>query len=187
MTGGKTSSKQKILTAAEELSRETGPGHLSLDAVAMRAGVSKGGLLYNFPTKAKLLEALVERHLEEFDRAMREREEASGNTPNGVTKAYLDLVIRELECRQPPASGLMAALAEAPHFLDPVRHFQRIFLDRIKENASDPTFAVIIFLALQGIRSMELFNIGILTDEESQRVVERMRALVETDGAANAD
>lgn len=151
----------------------------------MRAGVSKGGLLYNFPTKAKLFEALVERHLEECDQAMKERERVNGNAPNGVTKAYLDLFIKELAYKQPPASGLIAALSEAPHFLDPVRHFQRVLLDRIKENATDPTLATIIFLALHGIRSMDMFNIGVLTDEELEGVVARMKGLVETDDAVS--
>ena len=52
----KSNSREKILTAAADVAREAGPGNLSLDAVASRAGVSKGGLLYNFPSKAKLMQ-----------------------------------------------------------------------------------------------------------------------------------
>ena len=57
--------------------------HLSLDAVARRAGLSKGGLLYTFPTKAKLLEALVEQHVAEFDESLR-KEEPNENTVRQV-------------------------------------------------------------------------------------------------------
>ncbi|TIP57248.1 MAG: helix-turn-helix transcriptional regulator, partial [Mesorhizobium sp.] len=53
----RTNSRDRILAAAADVARESGPGSLSLDAVASRAGVSKGGLLYNFPTKAKLMQA----------------------------------------------------------------------------------------------------------------------------------
>ena len=60
MQGRKKSARQRILAAADELSRDLGPANLSLDAVAQRAGVSKGGLLYHFPSKARLLKALVE-------------------------------------------------------------------------------------------------------------------------------
>lgn len=48
MSGHRPSSREKILAAAAELADIVGPGNISLDAVAQRAGVSKGGLLYNF-------------------------------------------------------------------------------------------------------------------------------------------
>jgi len=177
LADGKSSAKDKILAAADHLAREVGPGHISLDAVAQRAGVSKGGLLYHFPTKAKLLEALVEYHLKTFDEGMKEREALKGDVPNNVVSAYVDLFMREHERKQPPPSGLMAALAENPNLLDPVRRFNRIFLDRIKNNAVDPTLATIIFLAIEGIRSMELFNIKALGEEEFEAVLSRLKEL----------
>ncbi len=69
MKARRTNSRDRILAAAADVARETGPGSLSLDAVASRAGVSKGGLLYNFPTKAKLMQALVEEYLRAFEQA----------------------------------------------------------------------------------------------------------------------
>ena len=50
-TRGRKSSREKILDAAAELVTEIGAGRLTLEAVAEKAGLSKGGLLYNFPTK----------------------------------------------------------------------------------------------------------------------------------------
>lgn len=50
MADRSSDTKQRILDAAAEIARELGPGHLSLEAVATRAGVSKGGLLYHFPS-----------------------------------------------------------------------------------------------------------------------------------------
>ena len=52
--------QRDVGAAAVALAREQGPGNISLDAVAARAGLSKGGLLYNFPTKAKLLDPNVD-------------------------------------------------------------------------------------------------------------------------------
>ena len=54
---GRKSSREKILDAAAELVAEIGAGRLTLEAVAEKAGLSKGGLLYNFPTKDALLQA----------------------------------------------------------------------------------------------------------------------------------
>ena len=62
---GRKSSREKILDAAAELVSEIGSGRLTLDAVAERAGLSKGGLLYNFPTKEALLQGMIQRLIDE--------------------------------------------------------------------------------------------------------------------------
>jgi AcrR family transcriptional regulator len=168
--------REKILVAAEELAREAGPGNLSLDAVAAKAGVSKGGLLYHFPTKAKLLAALVEQFLGAFDQNLRAREAQSGG-PNSLLRAYLDILVNEHLCHKPPPSGLLAALGEDPDFLAPVRRFDRALLDRMKANASDPTNALIVFLTLQGIKSAQLLNVETIDGDEFDAVVARLRAM----------
>lgn len=170
--------RDKILAAAEELARVAGPGNLSLDAVAARAGVSKGGLLYHFPTKAKLLQALVEQFLASFDETLREREALNGGAPDSLVHAYLDTLVGEHLCHQPPPSGLLAALGEDPDFLEPVRRFDRSLLDRMKANSSDPTLALIVFLALHGMKSQQLLNIASVTEDEFKAVVARLYDLV---------
>src|SRR3954454_9447968 len=59
------STRERILDSASELVREVGSGRLTLDAVAERAGLSKGGLLYNFPSKDALLQGMLERLIAE--------------------------------------------------------------------------------------------------------------------------
>lgn len=164
----------RILRAAEAIAREAGPGHLSLDAVAARAGVSKGGLLYHFASKARLMEALVAEFLGEVDATLRAGE--STGRPDAVLDAYV-AAFEARRCGETcPPSGLLAALAEDPHLLDPVRGHERDFLDRIRANASDPDLATIAFLALHGIRSMELLNVSVLAPAEVTRLVAVLRA-----------
>src|SRR5690606_16215879 len=101
-TKKKVSSRERILRAAIELAREIGPAHLSLDAVAARAGLSKGGLLYTFPTKAKLLEAVVEEYMKEHEHAMEVHETLQKGDKNRVARAFLD-VYRVQADEEPPA------------------------------------------------------------------------------------
>lgn len=53
--------RDAVLDAFEALLIEVGERAATLDAVAKRAGVSKGGLLYHFPNKEALITALLER------------------------------------------------------------------------------------------------------------------------------
>lgn len=59
---GKTA--ERILASAKEIVRAEGPDHLTFDAVAARVGISKQAVLYWFPNKARLIEALVRPALE---------------------------------------------------------------------------------------------------------------------------
>ncbi|WP_085477436.1 TetR/AcrR family transcriptional regulator [Rathayibacter oskolensis] len=53
--------RDRVLDAFEELLTEQGERSATLDAVARSAGVSKGGLLYHFPSKDALVDGLLER------------------------------------------------------------------------------------------------------------------------------
>ncbi|GAB47708.1 TetR/AcrR family transcriptional regulator [Mobilicoccus pelagius] len=53
--------KDRILDALELVLTESGPGAATLEAVAARAGVSKGGLLYHFGGKEALFNGLLDR------------------------------------------------------------------------------------------------------------------------------
>lgn len=54
----------RILAAARAIVRTNGPDQLTFDAVAARVGVSKQAVLYWYPNKARLIEALVRPALE---------------------------------------------------------------------------------------------------------------------------
>ena len=78
----------KILAAARELVRAEGPDHLTFDGVAARVGVSKQAVLYWFPNKARLIEALVRPALESESTAGKNAV-SSRATPEEAIRAYI--------------------------------------------------------------------------------------------------
>ncbi len=120
----------------------------------------------------------MEEFLGSFDQALSEREAESAGAPDSLVRAYLDILVSEHLCHQPPPSGLLAALGEDPNFLAPVRRFDRKLLDRMKANATDPTIALVVFLALHGIKSMQLLNIETVDAVEFESVVTKLRELI---------
>ena len=59
--------RERLLEAAEGLTLRDGVAKVTLDAVSEEAGVSKGGLLYHFPTKDALIGGMIERFIERFE------------------------------------------------------------------------------------------------------------------------
>jgi len=56
--------RERLFCAALAVALEQGFGHVTMNAIAEKAGVSKGGLLYHFACKADLIRALLDRYTE---------------------------------------------------------------------------------------------------------------------------
>lgn len=172
------SARARILSAAADLARDVGPANLSLDAVAARAGVSKGGLLYHFPAKLDLLEALVEDHLETFERELKARKAQLGSERTSTLRAYLDVSMADCQEQAPPAAGVLAAIVQHPEMLVPIRRFKRQALDTLKTDTGDDAATLMLFLVLEGIRSMKLFDVDVLTVQEAAIVSDALQAMI---------
>src|SRR5262249_25783308 len=68
----------RLLAAAAGVVRREGARGLTLDAVAREAGVSKGGLLYHFPTKRELVRGLVADWMDGFEAEVERDAEPEG-------------------------------------------------------------------------------------------------------------
>lgn len=120
-----------------------GSGALTLDAVAAETGVSKGGLLYHFPTKKALIAGMVAHAVDGFERALAAAE-ASGDW----LKGFVDASLAELEAAD-PLSGVIAALAEAPDLLQPFRVALQRWYSRAEADYGPD--AVSLLLAVDGL------------------------------------
>lgn len=105
------SNRERLLTAAADHVREHGAVALTLDAVAAAAGVSKGGLLYHFPTKAGLVAALIDDVLDRFEAEIDTRAGADP-TPGAWARAYVDATF-DTHTSQPDVAAALVATPEA--------------------------------------------------------------------------
>ncbi len=169
MAGNRPSARRKILEAAAKLADDTGPGSLSLEAVAKEAGISKGGLLYHFPSKAALMRGLVEDYMEQFEAALQATMAAS-DKDNALVPAFIAQSLKASDESRKPSAWFFTAMAEDPDFLRPVHRHRRHLLDRLLSSAKDPTAMLITFLTLEGLHSLKLFGSDILSPEEKKRV-----------------
>ncbi|QRM35483.1 TetR/AcrR family transcriptional regulator [Microvirga sp. VF16] len=176
---GRKSSREKILDAAAELVSEMGSGRLTLDTVAERAGLSKGGLLYNFPTKEALLQAMVQRLVDEVSaerESLRAQAEPGRNLEARPCTAAL-LKLRQGRTKE-VANGMLAASAENPHLLDPVREVIKATLENLKATSDDLDAALLGWLAIEGMNSLEMHDLSPFSEEEHERIVQAVKRLL---------
>jgi AcrR family transcriptional regulator len=158
--------RARLLEAASVVIRRDGAQALTLDAVAAQAGVSKGGLLYHFASKRELLDGLVERWLDEFQRDI---DEAGGTFPVGYVRASDGAKAEE--------AGLLAALIADPAVLAAVRDRYATWQDRSVTEGGDPVEATVARLAADGLWLADLLGIAPPEGELRDRVLARLLEL----------
>lgn len=131
--------------------------------------MSKGGLLYNFPTKAKLMQGLVEGYLREFEQALEAAR--SNDKDENPLAVYIRLSANDCEEKQPSASWIFSAIAEDPDFMTPIKTFKRQLFERLKGETPDLKSLLVCYLAIEGLRSMNLFDADVLSKDERELLV----------------
>jgi AcrR family transcriptional regulator len=97
--------RDRILVALRDLLSSGGTAAVTLEAVAAAAGVSKGGLLYHFPSKSALYIGLLE--------AVRDRvaaDMAASSAAVGAARAYLQYAIPADDAEAGFFTSLIAAV-----------------------------------------------------------------------------
>ncbi|MDE0887365.1 MAG: TetR family transcriptional regulator [Myxococcota bacterium] len=168
-----------VLDAAEQRLLHYGPSGLVLEAVAADAGVSKGGLLYHFPSKEALIEGLTERMLAGFDVCQDELAEADAEEGGAYTRAYLHSTVTPRgEAADDSArlmAGLLACMGGDPARLDVVRARFSRWQGRLEEaDGVDPVAATIVRLAADGLWLSSLLGLPGLTKKHAAQVLARL-------------
>jgi AcrR family transcriptional regulator len=179
---GRPSSRSGMLDAAEAVVVEAGATRLTLDAVARQAGVSKGGVLYHFPTKDALLEALIERLVTQNESA---HNAAIESLPKGASRNLKGYVVNSLgdPLHTDRVSGaLLAAIAGEPKLLERVRGY---FAARFPRLARGVPFerAAIVHIATEGLWFMELMQVSPFMPRQRERVAQALLRLADGDAS----
>lgn len=109
--------REKIVGAADLLFYERGFENTSFAEVAKKVGISRGNFYHHFKTKDQILEAVIERRLQERQ-AMMDRWEIDGETPQQRIASFIRLLllnetkIRAYGC---PVGTLFLELSKVDH------------------------------------------------------------------------
>ena len=155
-----SSTRQIILKAAYQFVQREGGDRLTLDAVAHEAGLSKGGLLYHFPTKDALIGGMVAYLIDQFegdlDRANAEEAPGPGSWLRAYIRASFNLPDEEID----GATALLAAVANNPSLLEPLRARYASWQTRTENDGVPAARATIIRLALDGLWFADLLDLA---------------------------
>jgi AcrR family transcriptional regulator len=165
--------RERLLDAAERVVVESGATHLTLDAVAKSAGVSKGGLLYHFPSKEALLEGMLARHFQQVDAEITARLAGRGRKASRADVFRERIrVLLELHPERPAiGAAMVAGSADNPEHNAVCRAEYRKLLDDFAKLPGGFERVALVMLATQGLLFSELLHLSPYTPEERSRLV----------------
>ncbi|MGG7102709.1 TetR/AcrR family transcriptional regulator [Rhodococcus sp. 24CO] len=166
--------RDRILDALEKLLLVNGVAQVTLEAVAAQAGVSKGGLLYHFPSKEALLAAMVRRLGERSDQQLEDA--VAGGT--SASEFYLQIP----DVSEQEELGLFRSIIAALRTVDgqhdeiqkAVTDVMRSWDRGLQAEISDPVQAEIIRLVGDGLYLAAMLGLPQPDPELHRQVVERL-------------
>jgi len=145
----------RMLDAAEVVVVRQGIANLTIEAVAAEAGLSKGGLLHHFPSKDRLIEAMVVRAAENqrdyYASACSRAPEGVGRMARGVLHNCLTDAESWTDQLRRSSAAVFAALAHKPALIEPMRAVYSDLYKRLEADDLPPGVGEAIAAAADGL------------------------------------
>lgn len=164
-------SSDRLLDAAEAVVLNEGPTRLTLDSVAARAAVSKGGLQYSFPSKEALVRGMLERMIARLEQSVAAAHDTEPEGAGRAARAYVRGTLGEDAKAQPQHAAVLAAVASDLALLAPQRDAYRAGIDRLVAEGLSPARAATVMLATDGLWLLELLGIAPFDADERAAII----------------
>lgn len=162
-----------IFAACSRILQRDGLASLTLAAVALEAGLSKGGLLYHFPSKVALIEALFQHHMDRFNARVQEIVTMEEAGAGGWLRAYARASVEQIT--DPDQASLFASLFAAGERYPTVLALMRQSYDEWQAEMAacdlEPTTALLVRLAVDGFWFTEMYQFAPLDHAERAAVL----------------
>ena len=150
--------KGRIMRAAADAVRRVGP-NVSLDAIAQEAEVSKGGLMHHFPTRERLMLALVESMYAEFEADVAAAVSEDDTAPGRLARAYVRASFAGMEPSEDASDHLLLAqLANLPSVRRHIEELEARWHANLVDDGLHPRMARMIVAATEGAEVAELHD-----------------------------
>ena len=173
--------KQKILKAAAHIINTEGVLSLTLEIVAKEAGLSKGGLLYHFPSKDALIEGMNDYLLNRYVTKLKNVAEIDSLEKGRWTRAYVTETFHQLDNEYDMNAAFLAAAATNPKLFEPMKEQFQEIQSLVEKDQIDPTMATVVKLAVDGLYFNELFGQLYLQKDLRKKVLKFLTDLTRGD------
>lgn len=152
--------RRRLIECAITSAAEHGLANIKLEAVAKSAGVTKGGLLHHFPSKALLIEAVMDFLIKDYQREIQLSLDTEEPGAYGMfTRACINVVMDSPPEETFSTASLSISIITSEEAKKVWEKIYFSYLETYKETDSDKRLAIIRYAA-DGIFLADLTGIG---------------------------
>jgi len=161
MTAKRITHRETILDAANRLAIRAGVSAMTIEAVAVEAGISKGGVLYHFPSKEKLIAGLLVHFMDKVEAEVVRHYAADLHPTGRWLRSFLRIGSNHTGVEPPETflgcemdaffNAMLTAAIVQPDLMIGLRGFAAEVHTRLQSDAADPLLATISILAMDGL------------------------------------
>ena len=166
--------RERVLEAAERVVGDIGAARMTLDAVAQAAGVSKGGLLYHFPSKESLLSALAQRYVDSMQMCIEAAKGGLTGDQAQQLKACIVGILGDDPRTKAMGAALLAAAASDLGLLEVIRERIARYTAEVADSNAHFARAAVVALAVDGLKMRESLRISSFTAQQREDIVNEL-------------
>lgn len=181
MTRNSQDSKSDILRAALEVVRRSGAQGLTIDAVAEESGFSKGGVLYNFPSKDALITGMVQFLAGQFEAEVGAARARRLGSECPTLQAMIDVTEGWLHEQRDVAQAMLATKAGRPDLSEPFIDVKSRLKAAIEAETTDLGRAWAIWASLEGLHFSGAHCVSVFSEDERAAIFKDLRERLNKD------
>ncbi|WP_106498288.1 TetR/AcrR family transcriptional regulator [Lentibacillus sp. Marseille-P4043] len=169
--------RRLILDTTKQIILENGFNSLTLDAVAKKANISKGGLLYHFSNKESLIKGLAQYIFEQFCLNFykyAENDSDDSDEKGKWSRALIEASKFDLEHYKELNVGIFATSYLEPEIAKTISDGYKTTLKKLEDDGINPITATIIRLALDGLYYSQTLNVAPLEEKRVNEVIQQL-------------
>jgi AcrR family transcriptional regulator len=159
-----------VLAAAAEAMVERGTA-VSIDHIAKRAGVSKGGLLHHFASREALIVAMVEQAQRRLREHVLAQVDLSENTPGKLLRAYVRALTSGADAAVQyfSAAPAWAGIAQIDEVVQITAADSRWWAEQLAADGLPEERIIVVRRAAEGVAAAVAYGEGSLAEAERAR------------------
>lgn len=177
-------SKDILMEALERVILHRGFANVTIDSVAAEAEVSKGCVLHHFPTKNKLIEALIERNAQHWRDTIEQTCAVAGDQPGDIVRSILNHALNDNDCwsqeMRTISQAIFAALAQDPELVKPMQDTYKEVRERLKEDGLPEGVAEVVISVLDGLWFTWVLGISSVGRERLENLGQVLNDLIDS-------
>ncbi|WP_417671844.1 TetR/AcrR family transcriptional regulator [Roseibium sp.] len=170
------SSRIEILDAAIDLVREAGALSLTIDAVAERSGFSKGGVLYNFPSKDALIQAMVQLVADRFGADIEQARQNYLGSDCPTVLGMIDVTEKWVQRENSFARAVLVTNICTSGLIQPFMELKQKLKAQIETETMNLPQAMSVWAALEGIHFSTAHGVSVHTDNDRKAIFNELRS-----------